>query len=87
MSKYDVVLMHGQINYLQNKAKCRHLKKLTCEGTLWQVFIKVYRLETLSVMLVLSTQLSELLPLYPLFSGSSLPLSCVKVNYKQTVCG
>jgi hypothetical protein len=31
--------MHGLINYKDSKAKCRHLKKLTCKGTLRQVFI------------------------------------------------
>jgi hypothetical protein len=30
------------INYKDTKTKCRHLKKLTCKGTLRQVFIKVY---------------------------------------------
>ncbi len=39
-------------------------KKFTCKGTLRQVFIRVYRLEIQSVMLVFSTQLCELLPLY-----------------------
>jgi hypothetical protein len=40
-------------------------KKLTstCKGTLRQVFIRVYRLEIQSVMLVFSTQLHNLLPL------------------------
>ncbi len=54
---------HGQIKYIETKAKCRHLKKLTCKGTLRQVFIRVYRLEIQSVMLVFSTQLCELSPL------------------------
>ncbi len=36
---------HGLINNIDTKAKCRHLKKLTCKGTLRQVFIRVYRLE------------------------------------------
>ncbi len=31
-------------------AKCRHLKKLTCKGTLRQVFIRGYRLVIQSVM-------------------------------------
>ncbi len=35
---------HGLINYIDTKAKCRHRKKLTCKGTLRQVFIRVYRL-------------------------------------------
>jgi hypothetical protein len=30
---------HGIINYIDNKAKCRHLNKLTCKGTLGQAFI------------------------------------------------
>jgi hypothetical protein len=30
---------HGLINYIDTKAKCRHLKKLTCKGTLRHVFI------------------------------------------------
>jgi hypothetical protein len=29
----------GLINYIGTKAKCRYLKKLTCKGTLRQVFI------------------------------------------------
>ncbi len=29
----------GLINFIYTKAKCRHLKKLTCKGTLRQVFI------------------------------------------------
>jgi hypothetical protein len=36
---------HGLIKYVDTEAKCRHLNKLTCEGTLRQVFIRVYRLE------------------------------------------
>jgi hypothetical protein len=48
---------------VDTKAKCRHLKKLTCKGTLRQVFRRVYRLEIQSVMLVFSTQLCELLPI------------------------
>jgi len=41
---------HGLVNYIDNKAKCRHLKKLTCKGTLRQVFIRVNRLVILSVI-------------------------------------
>jgi hypothetical protein len=50
------------MNYKDPKAKCCHLKKFTCKWTLWQVFIRVYRLEIHSVMLEFSTQLCELLP-------------------------
>ncbi len=59
--------MHGLITCVDIKAKCRYLKKLTCEGTLRQVFNRVYRLDIQSVMLVFSTQLYELLPLKPSF--------------------
>jgi hypothetical protein len=65
---------HGLINYIDTKAKCRHLKKWICKGTLRQMFIRVYGLEIQSIMLVFSTQLCELLPLQ-LLSGSTLPLS------------
>ncbi len=41
-----------KIRLIEGNAKCRHLKKLTCKGTLRQVFIRVYRLEIQSVMLV-----------------------------------
>jgi hypothetical protein len=66
-------------NYLfsiDTKAKCSHLKKLTCKETLRQVFIRVYRLEIPPVMLVFSNKLCdcELLPLQ-LLSGSTLPPS------------
>ncbi len=61
----------GLTNYIDTKAKCRHLKKLT-----WRDFAagfnQSFRLEIPSVMLVLSTQLCELLPL-SLLSGSTLP--------------
>ncbi len=43
-----VHMYHGLMNYIDTKAKCRH-KKLTCKGTLRQVFIRVYRLENGSV--------------------------------------
>jgi hypothetical protein len=46
---------HGLINYKDTKAKSK--------GTSRQVFVRVYRLEIQSVMLVFSTQLCELLPL------------------------
>jgi hypothetical protein len=63
---------HGRINYIDSKAKCRHLKKFTCKGTLRQVFIRYFRLQILSIILVFSAQLyiscsSNLL------SGSTLP--------------
>jgi hypothetical protein len=54
---------HGLVNYKDTIAKCRHLKKLTCTETLRQVFIRAYRLEIQSDMLIFSIQLCELLPL------------------------
>jgi len=48
---FDVLWSHRLINYIDTKAKCRHLKKLTCKGTLRQLFMRVYyRLEIQSVM-------------------------------------
>jgi hypothetical protein len=62
-SSYIHIYNQRLINYINTKAKCRHLKKLTCVGTLRQVFIKVDRLLIHSVIFVFSTQLCELLPL------------------------
>ena len=42
----DFAADHGLINYIETKAKGCHLKKFTCKGTLRQVFIRVYRLDT-----------------------------------------
>jgi hypothetical protein len=41
-------------------------KKMTCEETLRQVLIRVYRLEIQSVMLVFSTQFFNIINLWPL---------------------
>jgi hypothetical protein len=60
-------------------------KKLSCKGTLRQVFIEEIHL----VMTAFLTQLYEMLPLI-LLSGSTLslsPLLCVKIQYIQTVRG
>ena len=65
------VYSYGLINYKDTKAKCRHLKKLTCKMTLRQVFIRVYRLEMQSVMLVFSTHLVSCCP-SPLLSCPTL---------------
>ncbi len=76
---------HGLINFIDTKAKCL-IKYCSCKGTLRQVFITVYRLEIQSVMLLFSTQLSELLPL---LSGSTLPSPpCVNkyTVYTYTMC-
>ncbi len=63
---------HRLINYTDTKAKCRHLKKLTCKGTLRQVFIRVYRLEIHSVMLVFRPSFANCCP-SNLLSGSTPP--------------
>ncbi len=80
---YPHFLMHLWVSSVsKTKAKCR--QKLTCKGTSRQVFIRVYRLEIQSVMLVFSTLFWELLPLEPSLwfnSPPSLPLPCVKVQY------
>jgi hypothetical protein len=81
---------HGLSNYQGIKAKCHHLKKLICKGTLRQVFVRVYRLGIQSVVLVFSTQLWELLPLSPSPWFNSLPLPCVHKYTRihvYSVCG
>ncbi len=68
--------MHELFNHIQQtpkKPNCRHLKILICKGTLRQVFIRVFRLEIQSAMLVYSTQLCELLPLQPSLWFNSPP--------------
>ncbi len=62
-------------------------------GTLQQMFIRVYRLEVQSVMLVFSIQLCELLP-PNLLTGSTLNISLCEYIYLYTrircvrgVCG
>ncbi len=42
---------HGLINFIDTKAKCRHIKILTCKRLCGR-FIRVYRPEIQSVMLV-----------------------------------
>ncbi len=76
---------HGLINCVDIKAKYRYLKKLTCEGTLRQVFNRVYRLEIQSVMLAFATQLCELLPLKPSFWFNSPHPSPPPSLYQSTV--
>ncbi len=57
-------------------------KKLTCKGTLRQVFLRVYRLEIKSVMLVFSNQLCEL----STFSHFLLSSVNKYTVYTYTVC-
>jgi hypothetical protein len=49
------------------------------------VFKRVYRLEIQSVLLVFSTQLCELLPLYILSAWFTSPLPLPKVMHRQCV--
>jgi hypothetical protein len=77
------------INYIETKAKCRHLKKLTCTKTLRQVFIRVYRMEIQSVV-YFRPRFVNCRP-SNLISGSTLPhppLPCVNkyTVYTYTVC-
>jgi hypothetical protein len=65
---------HGLINYKDTKIKFRHLKKFTCKWTLRQMFIRVFRLEIQSVMLVFSTEFCELKR-----EGASVRLTPAKV--------
>jgi hypothetical protein len=51
-------------------------KKMPCKGTSLQVFIRVYRLEIQSVMLVFSIQFCELLSLSPSLWFNSTPSPC-----------
>jgi hypothetical protein len=81
IGRYSVRDDRKKKRLIEGNANCRHkignsrckeesrrlLKKLTCTGTLWQMFIRVYKLEIQSVMLVFSTQSTNL------FSGSTLP--------------
>jgi hypothetical protein len=62
---------HGLINYIDTKMSSS--KKIDPQGALRQVLMRVYRLEIQSVMLVFSTQLGEMLPLFPLLSGLNPP--------------
>ncbi len=73
---------------MDTKANCRHLKKLTCKGTLRQVFIRVYRLEIQYVMLIFfDPALWTVAPLsFSLVPQS--PFACVNkyTVYTCTVC-
>ncbi len=69
-----------KIRLIESNAKCRHLTKLTCGGTLWQVFFRVYGLEIANFLHTFSHVgnfspalryvLSPVAP--PLLSGSTL---------------
>ncbi len=63
---------------------------MTCKDTLRQVFIRAYRLEIQSVMLVFSTQLCELLPISHSLWFNSLPPPplpvWISILYTRTQC-
>jgi hypothetical protein len=66
-----------KIRLIEGNAKCRHLKELTCKGTLRQVFIRVYRLQIANFLFKFSyvgilPALGSVRP-SPLLSGSTLP--------------
>ncbi len=63
----------GLINYIDTKVKCRHLNTLACKGILGQVFIRVYRLEIWTVMLVFWSSFVNCCPSN--LSGSIIPPS------------
>ncbi len=81
---------HELINYIDTKAKCRYLKKLTCKGILRQVIIRVFRLKVQSVMLVFSVSFVNCCSFLPSLWFSTLPpspLSYVnKSVFTKTVC-
>ncbi len=78
---------HGLINYMDTKAKCRHLKKWTSKWTSRQVLIRVYRrYNQSSVMVVfvncfLSPFLSDSYPPLPPF-----PVWISILVYTYTLC-
>ncbi len=74
---------HGLIKYIDTKAKCRHLRKLTYKGTFQQVFLRVYRLEMLVFVNCYSVA-----PLTFSLVQLPPPLPCVKkyTVYTYTVC-
>ncbi len=64
---------HGLANYTDTKAKCRHLKKLICKGTVRQVFFAVYRLEIQLVMRIFFDPALWTVALYPSLWFNSPP--------------
>jgi hypothetical protein len=70
--------IHRKIRLIEVNAKMRHLKKLTCKGTLRQVFIRVYRLEMANFLRTfrhvgIFNQALWFVLTPPLLSGSTLP--------------
>ncbi len=80
-------LNHRMIRLMEGNAKCRHLKKLACKGTLQLVFIGVYRLEIANFLSSLSFGIFTLLwcPSHR-FSGSTPPPPPIPYVNKYTAC-
>ncbi len=75
-------LNHGLINYKDTEAKCRHLKKLTCKGTLRQVFISLWTGDTVGHVSIFDPALRTVAPLiFSLVQLSPLPPFPLQVNF------
>ncbi len=58
--------IHGLVNYIDTKAKCRHLKRLTCKGIMRQMFIRVSHVDIFDPALWTVTPLPfSLVQLFP----------------------
>ncbi len=86
-----LLFLRIKIRLIEGNAKCRHLKKFTCKGTLRQVVIRVYRLEianflcTVSHVGIFDLALWTVAPLS--FSLVQLSAPLPPSQYKQTMCG
>ncbi len=85
---------HGLINFIDIKAKCRHLKQwpVSCKGTLRKVFIRVYSLDILSQSCwYFRPSFVNCCPYNLLFSSTPHPPSKFPVSkyniYRQCVVG
>ncbi len=86
----NMYLMHGLINYIDSKAKCFHLKKLTCVGTLRHVCIVDWRFSQyywyfrpgLWTVAPLTFSLVQLSPPFPCVNK----YTCIHVHYTRTYC-
>jgi hypothetical protein len=76
---------HGLINYINTKAKCRHLTKLTCKGTLRQEFIRVYKFSHVGIFNPALETVALLA--FSLIQLSPFSLCKSTVIIIQTVCG
>jgi hypothetical protein len=86
------------VRIIEGNAKCRHLTKLTCKGTLHQVFIRINRLEIANFLSTFSLHfnpplgsvMSCVAPLpFSLINSPSLPPPFpvwIRVNYPCIQC-